>query len=284
MVGLILLFFGLAVYSQLPQILSYHWEFEPTYLSLAFVLLMVRGPVVVYGWWAIIRRLGYVLPFRKSIRIIFHSALARYLPGQMWYAVSRVYLAEKEGVPKTVTAVSLGLETALIVASAGVVACLSLLAWPDAPLWAGIVALALLISLMVQPRLFLGSLNWGLARLKRQPIDAEISRLDMLRLLVPFMLNWLLYGLMSFALTASLYPSLPLSAVPAVTGLFTAAWLIGFLAIIFPQGLLIREGLIFTFLTTLLGVPPPVATAAAVLSRGFTMVGEGIWALVATRL
>ena len=106
----------------------------------------------------------------------------------------------------------------------------------------------------------------------------------MLRLLVPFVLNWLLYGLMSFVLTASLYPSLPWSSVPAVTGLFTVAWLIGFLTIIVPQGLLVREGLVFTFLTTLLGVPPPVATATAVLSRAFTMLGEGIWAAVATRL
>ena len=27
--------------------------------------------------------LGYRLPFSRSIRIIFHSSLARYLPGQM---------------------------------------------------------------------------------------------------------------------------------------------------------------------------------------------------------
>lgn len=284
MVGLILLFFGLALYSQLPQIMSYHWAVDPTYLALAFVLLMARGPVVVYGWWAIMRRLGHKLPFGRSIRIIYHSALARYLPGQMWYAVSRVYLAEKEGVLKMITAVSLGLETALVVASAGLVASLSLIAWPNAPVWLGIVVLALLVLLILQPGLFFGVLNWGLARIGRKPIEVRLSRLDMLRLLVPFVLNWLLYGLMSFTLTASLYPALPWSSVPAVTGLFTASWLIGFLTIIVPQGIGVREGLIWGFLTTLLGVPPPVATATAILSRAFTMLGEGIWAAVALRL
>jgi hypothetical protein len=46
----------------------------------------------------------------------------------------------------------------------------------------------------------------------------------------------------------------------------------------------VREGLVFTFLTTLLGVPVPVATAAAVLSRAWTILGEAIWAAISTRL
>ena len=81
-----------------------------------------------------------------------------------------------------------------------------------------------------------------------------------------------------------MYPSLSWTQAPAVTGLFTAAWLVGFLTLIVPQGLVVREGLIFTFLTTLLGVPAPVATAAALLSRLSTLLGEGIWAAIATRL
>src|SRR5438477_6511897 len=112
--GLVLLFFGLALYSQLPLILSYHWVFDPAYFAVAAIVLIARGPAQVYPWWAIIRRLGYDLPFKTTVRLVYHSALARYLPGQMWYAVSRVYLAEKEGVPRLVTAVSMGLEAGLL--------------------------------------------------------------------------------------------------------------------------------------------------------------------------
>jgi glycosyltransferase 2 family protein len=283
-VALVLLFFGLALYSQLPLILNYHWVFDPAYFAVALLVLIARGPAQVYPWWAIIRRLGYALPFSKTIRIVYHSALARYLPGQVWYAVSRVYLAEKEGVPRLVTAVSMGLEAALLVASAALVASLSLVVWRDAPLWLGAIVLAALLALILQPRLFFGGLNWGLTRIGRQPLELELSRSDVLRLLWPFVFNWLLYGVMSFALTASLYPALSWTQAPALTGLFVAAWLIGFLTIIVPQGLVIREGLIFTFLTTLLGVPAPVATATAILSRGWTMLGEGIWAAISTRL
>jgi uncharacterized membrane protein YbhN (UPF0104 family) len=283
-VVLVLLFFSLALYSQLPLILAYHWTFDPAYFAIALVLLIARGPAQVLPWWAILRQLGHTLPYGKSIRITYHSALARYIPGQLWYAVSRVYLAEKEGVPRLVTAISMGLEVALLVASAALVASLSLLVWRDAPLWLGALVLAALLALLLQPRLFFRVLNWGLVRIGRQRLEVELSRQSILRLLVPFVLNWLVYGAMSFALTASLYPALPLSQAPAVTGLFTAAWLIGFLTIVVPQGLVIREGLVFTFLTTLLGVPAPVATAAALLSRAWTMLGEAIWAAISTRL
>jgi glycosyltransferase 2 family protein len=283
-VALVLVFFGLALYSQLPLIVSYRWVFDPAYFALAWIIVIARGPAQVYPWWAIVRRLGYTIPFRRSIRIVYHSALARYLPGQMWYAVSRVYLTDKEGIPRVVTVVSLGLEMALLIVSAGLVASLSLLVWRDAPLWLGLVVLVVLMALVLQPRFLFGVLNWGLARIGRQPLEVELSRLDILLLLWPFVFNWLVYGIVSFALTASLYPTLAWAQAPAVTGLFTAAWLVGFLTIIVPQGLVVREGLIFTFLTTLLGVPAPVATASALLSRLSTMLGEGIWAAISTRL
>ncbi|MFL5733897.1 MAG: hypothetical protein ACJ78Q_11930 [Chloroflexia bacterium] len=282
-VVLVVFFFGLAVYSQVPLILSYNWSFDPAYFALAAILLVARGPVQVLPWWAIMRRLGYALPFRKSIRILYHSALARYLPGQMWYAVSRVYLAEKEEVPRLVTAVSMGLEIALLVASAALVSSLSLLVWPNAPVWLGAIVLVGFLALVLQPRLFFRVLNRVLVRLGRQPLAVELSGLDMLHLLAPFVFNWLVYGAMSFALTASLYPALPLQQAPGLAGLYTAAWLVGFLTIVVPQGLVVREGIIFTSLTTLLGVPAPVATAAALLSRLWTMLGEAIWAAISAR-
>ena len=283
-VALVLVFFGLALYSQLPKILSYQWVLDPALLAAAFLLLLLRGPVVVYGWWATLRVLGYRIPFRKAIRIGYHSALTRYIPGQFWYAVSRVYMTEKEGVPRMVTLVSVGLETAFLVVSAGIVASLSLLVWHDAPIWLGIVVVGLFIALVARPRWLFAVLNWGLIRIGRQAMQVpDLSSTDMLRLIWPYVLNWVHYGVMSFVLTAALYPAMPWSQLPATAGLYTAAWLVGFLAILVPQGFLVREGMVVFLLTTLLGLPAPVATAAAVLSRGWTILGEAMWAGISTR-
>jgi uncharacterized membrane protein YbhN (UPF0104 family) len=70
---------------------------------------------------------------------------------------------------------------------------------------------------------------------------------------------------------------------PVVTGIFTAAWVGGYLAVFVPQGWGVREFIIVTLLAAV-GVPAPVATAAALLSRLWSLLGTGIWGLISTRL
>ena len=286
-VALVLVFFGRALYDLTPQIAAYRWEFDPVYLSLAVLMLGATGPAGTYGWWAIMRKLGHSIRWWRALKILYYSALAGLLPGSMWYAVSRVYLAEREGVPRLVTALSLILETVLLVLGAAIVASLSLLAWPDPPpvvLWAGGALLAVLVGLLLQPNALFRVLNRLLVRLGRSPINVRFTAGDMLYLLWPFVLNRLVFGLMSFLLVAALYPHLPVWYLPVVVGLFTAAWLGGYLAVFVPQGLVVRELLITGLLTALLGIPAPVAAAAAVLSRLWSLAGIGLWGLIATRL
>lgn len=281
---LVVVFFGLALYGLAPQIRAHRWQFDPAYLLAAAILMVVRGPVSALGWRAIVARLGYELPLWRSVKITYYAALAGLIPGSMWYAVSRVYMAEQEGVPKKVTVASLALETVLVALAAAIVASLSLLAWHDPPLPLVVAAVATLAIMLLRPNLLLNLMNWGLAKLKREPIAARLSAASMLWLLVPYVAHWLLYGLMSFALVASLFPTLPVGQVPVVAGLFAAAWLGGYLAVFIPQGLVVRELLITGFLTGILGLPAPVAAAAAVLSRAWSLLGVGLWGAISTRL
>jgi len=250
----------------------------------AFALIVIRGPIGAYGWKAIVRELGYKLSWSQSVRAVFYSSFAGFLPGGMWHAVSRVYLAEKEGVPKRITALSVFLESALVVFGAALVAPLSLLVWPDFPLWLGLTMLAALLLFILQPNLMFRVLNWLLIRMKREPFEVNLKPLDMLRLLWPYTLNWVLFGLMSLALVAALYPQLPVTQAPALAGVFTAAWLVGYLAVFVPQGLIVREGIIIGFLTGALGLPVAVAAASAVLSRLWSMLGVLLWGAIASRL
>jgi len=95
--ALVVLFFGLALFDIIPRVLAYPWDLKPGWLAIAFVLLVLRGPVPVYGWWAILKQLGYTLDWRRSTRILYYSAMAGYLPGSVWHAVSRVMF---EGTPE----------------------------------------------------------------------------------------------------------------------------------------------------------------------------------------
>jgi uncharacterized membrane protein YbhN (UPF0104 family) len=229
------------------------------------------------------KHLGYRLTWRRSTRILYYSAMAGYLPGSVWHAVSRVFLSDKEGVPKTMTTVSVVLESVFILLGAVVVAALSLLAWPNPPLWVGAIALVVLVAVIWRPDVAFNVANWGLAKIGRKPLDITLSPLDMVRLLIPFILNWIIFGAMFYAILAALYPSLSPVNLPVVAGIFTASWVIGYLAVFVPQGLGVRELVIVTLLAVI-GVPAEVATAAALLARLWSILGVGIWGAIATRL
>lgn len=280
---LILAFFALALYDLWPKLAAYNWQLEPGWLAVAFVILVVRGPLPVWGWWLILRKLGYGVSFRKSTRIVYYSALAAYLPGSMWHYVGRVYLAEKEGVPRLRGVISIAIESVLILVAALAVAGLSLAAWPEPPLWAAALALVLLVGVIWRPDLFFKLVDWGLQRIGRKTLGVQLSSKDVLEILVPFVLNWISFGLIFFALLAALYPQLPLLYIPAVSGIFTAAWVGGYLAIVVPQGLGVREFIIVTLLAVL-GVPAPVATAAALLARLWSILGAGVWGAISAGL
>jgi glycosyltransferase 2 family protein len=286
--ALVLFFFGYAAYKLWPDIASYKdWHFDLGYTALALAILIVRGPIGAYGWWLIMRQLGHKLPWWRSLRIVYYSSIAGYIPGGWWHAVSRVYLAEKEGAPRVITTLSVVIESLMVAFGAAVVSSISLLAWRDPPTWvviSGIVTLIVLVFLLLRPNALFKTANWLLVKTKRSPIDATFSTLDMLRVLWPYVLNWLLFGLTSFALIAAIYPNLSIAYLGPITGLFTAAWLAGYLAIFVPQGLVVRELIITSFLTGFVGLPVAVAAVAAVISRLWSMLGAAIWAAISTRL
>ena len=282
--GLVLFFLGRAVVREWDAVRDYSWQVQPLYLLAALGLTVARGPVILAGWWAVLARLGYRLPLRTAVRVYFQSGLAKYLPGSLWFAVGRVLLAEGAGVPKRITGVSIGLETALIVVAALATATLGLTALPSLPLWPYGGVLLVLLGALAWPRSLFRVLNWALRRMGRPVVDVQLRGRDLLALLPLFLANWAVYGLISFCWTAAVYPALAPGSLPSVGGLFAAAWVIGFLALVVPNGWGVREGAIITGLTGLLGVPLAAAGAAAVLSRLGTIAGEAIWAALALRM
>lgn len=280
---LVLFFFGLALYDLWPRFASYSWQLDPAWLIVALILLVVRGPLPVWGWWLIMQRLGHPLSFRKSTRMVYYSALAGFLPGSLWHAVSRVYMAEQAGVPRVRTVVSVVLESALNLLAAIAVAGLSLVAWPDPPLWAILPIILGVVAAVWRPDIFFRLVDWALVRLKRTPLKIRLSSADVLRITAPFVLNWLFFGAIFYALLAALVPDFSLINLPVVTGIFTVAWVGGYLAIVVPQGLGVREFIIVTLLAAL-GVPAAAATAAALLARLLSLLGIAIWGAISTRL
>jgi glycosyltransferase 2 family protein len=281
--ALVMGFFAAALLGLTREALRVSWNFQASHVMLAVALLVLRGPLPAYGWWAILRHLGYALPWWRSVRIVYHSAVAGYLPGGAWHAVSRVIMAEQEGIPRATAVVSVAIESVLILLAALIVASLSLIAWPDPPLWSVAVGLFVLLIVLVRPDLYTKAIDIGLQRIGRKPLKIQLTRGAALRLLLPFALNWIVFGVIFWAIIAAMHPGFSVLMIPVVTGIFAAGWAGGYLAVVVPQGLGVRELIIATLMIAI-GVPASVAIAGALIARLCSILGVGLWALVSMRL
>ena len=97
-------------------------------------------------------------------------------------------------------------------------------------------------------------------------------------LVAGYALYWAVTGLAFAALVASLYPLAP-GDVPVVVAAYAAAYAAGFLALLTPAGLGIREGVLVVALAPVLPAGP--ALVVALLSRLWMMLVELAGAAVA---
>ena len=110
------------------------------------------------------------------------------------------------------------------------------------------------------------------------PADLTPSAGTVVLLVAGYALYWAVTGLAFAALVASLYPLAP-GDVPVVVAAFAAAYAAGFLALLTPAGLGVREGVLVVALAPVLPAGP--ALVVALLSRVWMMLVELAGAAIA---
>jgi hypothetical protein len=115
---LTILFVALAVVTSTGQLPSVDVRLSWPWLAAALVLLLAFQPLIGEVWRRIMRDAGGDLPVPQAQAIYNVSLLTRYVPTQVLMAVTRIELAQREGVPRTVTIAGFAYEFALSVGSA----------------------------------------------------------------------------------------------------------------------------------------------------------------------
>lgn len=259
------------------------YEFNYFYLLLSFVFYGISFFLGVRGWHLILIKMGESISFRRAFRILATSQLGRYIPGGIWYSVSRIHQSGRVNVCKSATAASLILETQFVVFGA-VFYYMVLLLLPSGRTLAGLNLPAWLVVALL---LLLFYPNWAqriimsIAKLlKKNIVVTRIRYIDFLKILLLYIIDWGFLGLAFLFLVTSVSGWIPnLAFYIAVS--YMAAWLAGFLVLFAPGGLGIREAA----LTFLLSVcfPLPLAIMFSFLSRIWITVAELILAVVSLR-
>ena len=216
---------------------------------------------------------GPTLPARDAIRTYMVANLGRYVPGKLWQIAGLALLARARGVPAPIATAAAVVGQAVALAGAMLVGLLALgSADPNLSRWAPVAIAATIgvLTVVIVPKIFRPLLRlWLRWAPGETPGEVPVGALKGFRWLALYTLNWGGYALAFWMLVRGL--SLP-GGLLEVGPAFAAAYVFGYVVLVAPAGLGVREASMVALLAPIMG--PSGAALAAVAARVWTTVVE----------
>ena len=251
------------------------WRIDPVRLIAAALVVWAMYALLVTAWRVMLSAWGDRLDGWTAGRIWTVSNLGKYLPGKVWAIAGMALMARQAGVsPGAATgsavilqAVSIG-SGAIVAALTGAAALERARPGATGALWLIAVVAVAGIALLFWPPVLRRILRLAAAEAGAQaapPLPAILYGV------AANVTAWVGYGVALWLLARGLLPDAGLG-LRASIAVFTASYLAGFLALIAPGGLGVREGLFILMLQGTLGIG--AATALALASRVLLTITE----------
>src|SRR4051812_40194172 len=122
---------ALAIVAGVGDFPNVHWRFKPLALVLAVIAFCIYLLMNAEIWRRLLAAVGPELPPVRAYPIWFASGLGRYVPTALLLPMLRMAMAEREGVPKRITAATVAYELALLITGSVVVAAYFVITLPD---------------------------------------------------------------------------------------------------------------------------------------------------------
>jgi len=280
--SLIALFFlTKTFYSQLTNIKSDLAHLNVSILLVSILLFAFYFFLRGYIWYKLLRLSNFNLDVRESLFHWSFAQLKRYIPGNIWGVVSVSLHFEKKQVSKKAVASAFITETQLVILSSLFVSILG------APLLLKVLGLSRFEDVIIIGGgilLLLGTLIYGFSHSLRERLKLNQRVFNFLFPSLPFnsllklwslmAISFVVYGLGTyFAITSISFLDPTMLAI--LVGYFVLSLTAGFLSIITPSGLGVREGVIVFGLTQF--IPASIAAFAALFARLILILGEVIF-------
>jgi hypothetical protein len=283
MIGLAVLIVGFlatAIASQWSKLPHIHWRFAPGWLAVCLGALIVFQFIHATLWVAILSALGTPIHAMRGRAVWSLTLLARYVPTNIALAVSRMALAEREGVPKRITGASIVYELGFTFAGAAAVGAYFVVSLPslsDQPVrWLALAA-PVLSLIALDPAVFHRLADAALTRLGRAKLPLSLTRLQVLGFFAAFVASFLVAGFGVYAFSEAIH-GVSSHEIPTTIGAYSVGFAASVVAFVLPGGLGAREGAMAAALSPAL--PLAVALAVAVGIRLAQMIVEVLYAAV----
>lgn len=231
------------------------------------------------SWRASYKALDIDLPMPTAFRVFLISQVGKYIPGSVWPVLTQMEMAHQRGFSRSRAATASIVSMAVGLATAAIASTALLLTQGEAVLreyWYVILVIPFAAALLAPP-----VLSWVLSlagRLLRRPFDSsQLSGAQLLASAGWAFVMWICFGGHAWLILRDLLPGHSPTFLQAV-GAFALAWAVGFIFIIAPAGVGVREAALVVALGGVL--PESDALAFAIVSRMLLTVIDAVGAVV----
>lgn len=205
-------------------------------------------------WRLNLLAIGENVHWKTAFRVYAVSNLAKYIPGNVFQFVGRYSLARVEGIRQQSIFISLGLEAAIMLGTAALLAIPSAIIFGNWELLENVFQRSpILLMIFVSVSL----IGLYLIRYKIPSIVIEAVRsTSLLPIAGSILINliiWFIYGLSIRLVYSLLWPELSEISVYFFSWGYAAAWMAGYLVPGSPGGLGIREAVLYAIFSTTIG-------------------------------
>jgi hypothetical protein len=223
------------------------WWKNPGFLSIHLFFLILTFIFFVIGWNELLRMTGNYVGIKVAGFTWLTSNIGKYLPGKVFMVAGRIALLNRFGLRKTIAAGNIVWEHVILILAAMPYSLFVLLnytsGFPFKIIASTICVLILVLLIAFNPIIIQRLINLFLRIFKKPPLELVLKRKAILYLFVFYLIVWIVYGLsgVTLAYAIGIEDKVPLSL---LFNIYIFAWLIGFISMITPGGLGIREGVL----------------------------------------
>jgi hypothetical protein len=271
---------ALAISSQWSKLPDVQWHFKAGWLVVSVAALIAFQWLHSQLWVVMIHWLGSPLPAPRGRAVWSITLLGRYVPTNLALAASRMALAEREGVPKRISAASLVYELAFTTAGAAIVGAYFVITLPGlegVPARWLVLAVPAVTLALLDPAVFHRLADAMLRRLGRGRLPRSLGRRQVLEMTLLFSASFLVAGFAVYAFAEAVH-GVPTGDAGTAIGSYAVGFAASVLAFVLPGGLGAREAAMAAALSPIL--PVTVALAVAVGVRLAQMGVEVLYAVV----
>lgn len=269
------------LYINWEELKGYDFTISWGYFIFSYVFLFLHFVLVALAWGLLLRALQKPgVPLLQALRIRTISDFARFLPGKFWFVMFRIHLCKKYNLSSATIAVSALMEEFLNIFSTLLLFVCIFFIFRHETLTSYAFYLLLFLPIpfvLMHPRIFQWFIKIAAKIFKKDYVHSTIEYTYLFSLLCVFFLAWVILGFGFYLMSYAVYP-IGFELFLPLAGVFAISWAAGFLVIVLPGGLGLREAVLGYLLSFFL--PVPIAILLSLLSRIWLISGEVLTAFV----